>query len=185
MTEKLDINRVAATAIETVLGDDHPKHRSLSSGRAVAAGVAVAAAALAARRNLVSPSRVLRGGEAVLSGFVDIDGVRDAVRDRLADAGVLVDDERPRRRGQSAPDEPEESDEDWEEDEDWDEEDDDEASEGEDATNEDDYDWDHAESEWDDAEADADGSGGRVHPAQRPPRPPGHASRRRSGGRER
>ena len=152
MSGTIDINRVAATAIETVLGEDRPKHRSTSSARAVVAGAAVATAALAARRSLVSPSRVLRRGEAVLSSFVDIEGMRHALHDRLADAG-LVDAE---------DEEPEESDEDWEEDEesgepaadedeDWDEEDD----EGGDAgSDDDDYDWKQAESEWDEDEDD-------------------------------
>jgi len=175
----IDINRVAATAIETVLGEDRPKHRSTSSARAVVAGAAVATAALAARRSLVSPSRVLRRGEAVLSSFVDIEGMRHALHDRLADAG-LVDAE---------DEEPEESDADWEEDEDWDEEDD----EGGDAgSDDDDYDWKQAESEWDEDEDDdedeagVDGSGGEPHPAERPPKPPRRGARQRHpGGRER
>jgi hypothetical protein len=164
----IDINRVAATAIATVIGEDHPRRRSTSGGRAVAAGAAVAAAALAARRSQIPISGVVRRSTSVLSALVNLDEFRDALRDRLTEAGLLDLDDAPSAQGRratrgehdSAAAEDEEAAEDEDEDEDeWAEED----EEG-------DYDWDQAESEWD--ERLSDDSAGRQSPTDRPPEPP-------------
>ena len=132
----VDLSKIAASAIEAALDDGEPKKRKHGSTvKAVAAGAALAVAAKAAtskRTKLMNK----------LVPTPSLDGLRDIpdrVRDRLADAGWLNDEE------------------DVEDDEPVDEADEDEEPVDEEPVAEDDEEpVDEAEEDWDDDEDDED-----------------------------
>jgi hypothetical protein len=128
----LDVNRVVATAIETAFenGDRGRRRHRLSGVGAVATGMALATVARAATQKKVP--RIARFGMQKLVDAPRFRDMSDRVRDRLADAGLIHEDE-PAERDRYGDEEWDDS-EDYAEgeeepgaeaDEDWDEEEDD------------------------------------------------------------
>jgi hypothetical protein len=185
---RIDANRVAATALETMLGNEPERPRKSSHGRVLVTGAAIATPAVVTRdRRPRALSALRRGGSAVLD-MVESGDLLDELRELVANAVAA------HRDGSHAavPNDEDEDDGEFDEDElDPDEEDDPDDDEGEreaadragdqaedDEEEEDDEsqaDWDEAESRWDE-EHDED-LGPR--PARRPPRPAARNSRQR------
>jgi hypothetical protein len=161
----VDLSKVAASAIEAALDDGEKKPKHGSAVKAVAAGAALAVVAKAATSK---KSKLLTK----LVPTPSLDGLRDIpdrVRDRLADAGWLgdeddvVDDEPSAEELLDEEDEPVD-----EEDEDFDDEDD---------VDEDAFDEDEDEEPAPELALDSDDDQD-IDPAERPPKPPKATSRR-------
>ncbi|HEY1596045.1 MAG TPA: hypothetical protein VGF74_11660 [Thermoleophilaceae bacterium] len=76
---RIDLGRVATTALETALNGEQPaQHRRFTGVKALAAGAALAAAARVAVRK--APS---------LPGLPDVSGLTDRIRERLAEEGWI------------------------------------------------------------------------------------------------
>jgi hypothetical protein len=83
---RIDLSRVAASALETALNGEEPQRRRFGGARAVIAGAALATAA----RVVVTKAPSL----ARLPGVPDVSELGDRLRDRFADLG-LVDEQEP------------------------------------------------------------------------------------------
>src|SRR5437867_1570530 len=116
--ETIDINRVATTAMDTMIGDERGRRHGLSGVRAIAAGAALATAAYAARGKHLPAD--LRIGRAAVAKLVEVPSVRDfqdAIRDRFAEAGLIDNDDLDET--EDAEESRDAADEEWEEDADW------------------------------------------------------------------
>ena len=137
----LDVNRVVAAAIDAAFEheQDRHRHRRLSGVTAFAAGAAVAMVARAATQKKVP--RIAKFGAKKLVDVPNLRDVSDAVRGRLADYGLLGEDQ----------------DDQYEPDDQWDEPDDDEDyGDDEPDDHEDEPPEDEAEEDWDEQQ---EGSG--------------------------
>jgi hypothetical protein len=182
---RVDLNRMAATAIDAALDDGKPRRRRFSGMRAVVAGAALVGVARVAIKRAPSLPH--------LPGLPDLADLRDRVEDRLADAGWLgyedepVDEEQeePVDEGEELEDEELEDDDDEYDDEPTAEEPVDEA-EAEPEDEAEDEPEDEAEEELEDDARESPGvevaGNGRaqVDPAAMPPEPPARRSRKKA-----
>jgi len=162
----LDVNRVVATAIETAFenGDRDRRRHRLSGVGAIATGIALATVARAATQKKVP--RIARFGMQKLVDAPRFRDISDGVRDRLADAGLINEDE-PAERDRYEDEEWDDS-EDYDEgeeepeaeaDEDWDEEEEEDqprGGEGDDEPRDEDDDGNHGGEPDEDWEGEAD-----------------------------
>jgi len=186
---RIDLSRVAASALDAAVNGEQPRRGRFSGVRAVAAGAVLAAAAQVVVRK--APTARIPG----LPQMPDLSELGDSVRDRLAERGWIEDeapvdedfeDEAP---VDEAPVDEDFEDEDEPEDDDFDDDTDgDDDDRGPDAEGEDDWDEEDEDEEPDDEDEESDfddepeavNGNGRsretarsvVDPVARPPEPP-------------
>ena len=163
------MNRVAATALETMLGSDPHARRTSLRGRVLATGAAIATVAVATQHRRSTAVSALRRGGSMLLDVVERGELLDDLRERVTSAVAA------QRDGRHAVVDEDDDVDDWDDDEREEDEPDGQDEEPEEEPS--DGDWDDSESQWDEEhEEDPD-----LHPARRPPRPPARSSRRASG----
>jgi hypothetical protein len=91
----IDINRVAAAAIEAALREEHSRRRRVPGIRVIAAGAALATAARVGQKHLprLTELRLVEHGLAKLGDVPSLRDVTDSVRERLADHGLIDHDD--------------------------------------------------------------------------------------------
>ena len=92
---RIDINRVAAAAIEAALREERPRRHRVPGIRAIAAGAALATAARVGQKHLprLTELRLVEHGLTKLGDVPSLRDVTDSVRERLADHGLIDHDD--------------------------------------------------------------------------------------------